>query len=99
MVVLSDGKRLTAADVPPEIASAAGGTQNAAGTPPAADPAPSAGGAGPAVRTGTTLADAEKEKILATLAEARYNKTLAAEMLGISRRTLHRKLNEWNAAK
>ena len=42
-----------------------------------------------------TLADTEKRQILAALDAARGNKTKAAEALGISRRTLHRKLNEW----
>ncbi len=95
MVVLSDGRRLSAQDVPPEIA-AASASAPAAAPAAAAVPVPAAA---PAARPGMTLADAEKEKILATLAESRYNKTLAAEKLGISRRTLHRKLNEWNAGK
>lgn len=43
----------------------------------------------------TTLADTEKSQILAALANANGNKTAAAAQLGISRRTLHRKLNEW----
>ena len=47
----------------------------------------------------TTLADSERAQVLATLASCRNNKTKAAEMLGISRRTLHRKLNEWNIEK
>ncbi|MBQ6142098.1 MAG: helix-turn-helix domain-containing protein, partial [Kiritimatiellae bacterium] len=45
--------------------------------------------------TGGSLADAERERILSALAECRNNKTKAAEVLGISRRTLHRKLKEW----
>jgi len=44
---------------------------------------------------GPTLADAEKARILSALAAAGNNKSRAAEVLGISRRTLHRKLNEW----
>jgi len=38
----------------------------------------------------------EKQLILKALEEARYNKTKAAEILGISRRTLHNKIKEYN---
>lgn len=41
------------------------------------------------------LAEREKADILAAIAAADGNKTKAADTLGISRRTLHRKLNEW----
>lgn len=42
-----------------------------------------------------SLAEMEKRKILDALNAAGGNKSKAAEALGISRRTLHRKLNEW----
>lgn len=38
----------------------------------------------------------EKQLILKALAEAKYNKTKAAEILGISRRTLHNKIKEYD---
>ncbi len=44
---------------------------------------------------GITLEEAEKKLILNALKETENNKTLAANKLGISRRTLHRKLNEY----
>lgn len=44
---------------------------------------------------GTTLEALEKQAILRTLKEAGGNRTHAAEMLGISRRTLHRKIAEY----
>ena len=50
----------------------------------------------PATASSPTLADSERAQILAALEKCRYNKTRAAEQLGISRRTLHRKLREWN---
>lgn len=44
----------------------------------------------------STLADVEKAQILAALEAAGNNRTTAAASLGISRRTLHRKLKEWS---
>ncbi len=43
----------------------------------------------------STLADSEKAQILSALAASNNNISKAADTLGISRRTLHRKLNEW----
>ena len=48
-----------------------------------------------AASTARTLEETEKAKILSVLEASGGNKTKAAETLGISRRTLHRKLNEW----
>jgi DNA-binding NtrC family response regulator len=52
---------------------------------------------GEAVRlaVGATLAEAEKELIRSTLAREGGNKSRAAEVLGIGRKTLHRKLQEY----
>ena len=52
---------------------------------------------GEAVRlsVGSTLAEAEKEIIRSTLAREGGNKSRAAEVLGIGRKTLHRKLQEY----
>ena len=44
---------------------------------------------------GTTVEDAEKGLILRTLEHTRNNKTRAAEILGISLKTLHNKLKEY----
>lgn len=44
----------------------------------------------------STLADVEKAQILSALEAAGNNRTTAAASLGISRRTLHRKLKEWS---
>jgi len=38
----------------------------------------------------------KRQLILKALAEAKYNKTKAAEILGISRRTLHNKIKEYD---
>jgi DNA-binding NtrC family response regulator len=47
---------------------------------------------------GTTVEDAEKALILKTLAATSNNKTRAAEILGISLKTLHNKLKEYGAS-
>ena len=44
---------------------------------------------------GITLAEAEKQLIISTLVMCGGNKTRAAEVLGIGRKTLHRKLQEY----
>jgi DNA-binding NtrC family response regulator len=49
------------------------------------------------VRVGTTVDEAEKQLILRTLLSTHNNKTKAAEILGISSKTLQNKLKEYNA--
>ena len=46
---------------------------------------------------GTTLEDAEREVLLRTLASTSNNKTRAAEILGITPKTLHNKLHRYAA--
>ncbi len=46
-----------------------------------------------------TLKEQEKEIVLRTLEECEGNKTRTAEVLGVSLRWLHYKLNEWGVAK
>ncbi len=50
------------------------------------------------MRIGTTIGEAEKVLIQRTLVHTRNNKTRAAEILGISLKTLHNKLKEYGAA-
>jgi DNA-binding NtrC family response regulator len=47
-----------------------------------------------ALGPGTTVEEAERRLILMTLEHTRDNKTRAAEILGISLKTLHNKLNK-----
>ena len=47
------------------------------------------------VRVGSTVADAERRLILATLEECGGNKDRAARLLGISLKTLYNKLNRY----
>jgi DNA-binding NtrC family response regulator len=53
------------------------------------------GGASVSLPVGATLADAERDLIRATLAREGGNKSRAADILGIGRKTLHRKLQEY----
>jgi len=84
MVVLSSGGKLTLEDIPVEILQ---GEETVAAENTDAAPTPT---------QSLSLADAERTKILSVLASVGGNKTKAAEMLGISRRTIQRKMNEWN---
>jgi DNA-binding NtrC family response regulator len=49
------------------------------------------------LRPGMTVEDAERRLIFETLTFTQNNKTRAAEMLGISLKTLHNKLKEYEA--
>jgi DNA-binding NtrC family response regulator len=54
-------------------------------------------GAGPEVQTGhETLAEAERRTILAAIAGAAGDRDLAADRLGISRKTIDRRCRDWN---
>ena len=47
---------------------------------------------------GTTVGEAERQLIMKTLEATNNNKTRAAEILGISLKTLHNKLKEYGSA-
>ncbi len=51
------------------------------------------------IRVGTTVDEAERQLILRTLEATGQNKTRAAEVLGISLKTLHNKLKEYSQVK
>jgi two-component system response regulator AtoC len=84
MVVLSRGDRLTARDVPMNIKEEARSLGTAAKTTGKLSVAPE-----------SSLADAEKAMIYAAIKQQNGNRTKAAVALGISRRTLHRKLRQY----
>ncbi len=104
MVVLSNGEKLTLEDIPEEIMSAASQTPSGMASEVHAVPSLQTSPLASAVQpyptnvpsNGETLAQTEKEKILAALAACGNNKSEAARRLGISRRTLHRKIREWS---
>ena len=89
MTVLATGPKITLDDVPLEI------TERGERSATATTPAPATATKASAAPSPMTLAETEKREILAALEKCRGNKSRAADLLGISRRTLHRKLNEW----
>jgi DNA-binding NtrC family response regulator len=83
-VVMCKGERLGVRDLPATLRVPGGGLPAAPMLKPR-----SSGGT-------TTLEDAEKDIIARALQESGGNRTLAAKTLGISRRTLHRKLRAYD---
>lgn len=79
MVVLSLGEQLDVADVPDSIQA----------------PMTSTTITTPTFSSATTLDENEKTQILAVLKQVDGNRSKAAQLLGISRRTLYRKLDEY----
>ena len=49
------------------------------------------------IQPGTPIAEAERRLILATLEQCDHDKRKAAEVLGISLKTLYNRLNEYGA--
>jgi DNA-binding NtrC family response regulator len=79
-VVLCRGEKIVPRDLPLSV-------RNGGATP--ADPQRALAGGN------LTVQEAEKQLIIRALKESRSNRTLAAKKLGMSRRTLHRKLHEY----
>ncbi len=64
--------------------------------PPSLQSAEEASSESPALRPGISIKELERELIRKTLETTRGNRTLAAEMLGITRATLYNKLKEYH---
>ena len=88
-VVLHRGGKLTEFDLEPKFRGAAPATVAADGSAgladQAADPAPNS----------LSVEENEKRLLREALIKARGNRTKAAELMGVSRRTLHRKIAQW----
>jgi two-component system response regulator AtoC len=85
-VVLRKGGKLSEFDLDPRFRSSPAGADSTARP-----------GDGPAAGQATTLSVEQNEKriLREALIKSRGNRTKAAELMGISRRTLHRKLAQW----
>jgi DNA-binding NtrC family response regulator len=84
MVIFSRGKKLSPKDIPSDIRSAVGqpdGSSGGESNSPGFAPA--------------SMEEAEKMMIMSALRQHHGNRTNAAKQLGISRRTLHRKLKQY----
>jgi two-component system response regulator AtoC len=89
-IVFARGERITLRDLPAAVRA------------PSTETVPAAPGAGPAEGASAAAApalsvkEAEKQLIIRALQETGGNRTLAAHKLGMSRRTLHRKLHTYH---
>ncbi|MBI2526606.1 MAG: sigma-54-dependent Fis family transcriptional regulator [Candidatus Rokubacteria bacterium] len=88
-LIACPGELIAAAHLP------AGLGERPAREPEPAGAVPPAAGPGGEVPAGVRLRDLEREAILKTLAAVNNNKTRAAQLLGISLKTLHNKLNRY----
>jgi DNA-binding NtrC family response regulator len=96
-ILLANDGRITPNELPPEV-SRAGGTPVSVGTYAPAFAAPSAPPAtnGSETNAPTSLADVEKQQIIAALEQTGWHRGKAAEILGISPSTLYRRLRDYN---
>ena len=99
-VVLHRGGKVTEYELDPKFRSVITSPLYTAGASTAPEPvattAPSAAGAQPEGAAPSLSVEAnEKRLLLEALIKARGNRTQAAQLMGISRRTLHRKLAQW----
>jgi DNA-binding NtrC family response regulator len=97
-VVLRRGGKLSEYDLDPKfrgVAPAADFTRIVIN--PTSQPATGGGTSGPVANAGPSLSveDNEKHLLREALIKSRGNRTRAAQLMGVSRRTLHRKIAQW----
>jgi DNA-binding NtrC family response regulator len=80
-LVLCRGEKISARDLPPSVRAGDGGTGDSGRMP---------------AKNDLTVKEAEKQLIERALKETKGNRTLAAEKIGMSRRTFHRKLHVYH---
>lgn len=91
-VIMSRQDQIHVSDLPPEIQQSSSG-QLSGNKAPSHERGVSRDKPSP---TAQTVQDAEKQLIVRALQEAGGNRTLAASRIGMSRRTLHRKLHKYH---
>jgi two-component system, NtrC family, response regulator AtoC len=85
--VLRRGGSLSEYDLEPKYRGAVPGTSGSSANAPGV--APSAGS------SSLSVEDNEKRLLREALIKSRGNRTKAAQLMGLSRRTLHRKIAQW----
>lgn len=93
-VVLRRGGSLTEYDLEPKFRSPAPSAAGGTAVGPGGGAAPAAGAATPPPSS-LSVEENEKHLLREALLKARGNRTKAAELMGVSRRTLHRKIAQW----
>lgn len=89
-VVLRRGGSLTEYDLEPKFRGGAGAGEGAGGRGPEL-----AHGSQPTSAGSLSVEDSERRLLREALLKSRGNRTKAAELMGVSRRTLHRKIAQW----
>jgi DNA-binding NtrC family response regulator len=92
VVVFADGDVISAGEVERELASRPGATPSVSSEPPSAAASSSVSASGDTLDA--QRKDAERAAVREALGKAKGNRTLAARLLGVSRRTLYNKLDE-----
>jgi len=88
-VVLRRGGRLTEYDLDVKFRQSAGASAGSNA------PAPAPAGGGLPASDSLSVEDNQKRLLREALLKARGNRTVAAQLMGVSRRTLHRKIAQW----
>jgi len=96
--VMANGEVITDEWLPSD-APAATAESHAAATPATRAGAAAAGASSITIKLGTSMADAERQLILATLAHFNNHKERTAAVLGVSLKTLYNRLKEYSSDK
>ena len=95
VVVLHRGGKVTEYELEPKFRTLANAPLSPSGGPTSAEAAPAASPVAPTATPSLSVEENEKRLLREALIKARGNRTQAAVLMGISRRTLHRKLAQW----